>query len=487
MQEPARVGIDLGAESCRVSLLRWINGEPTIEVIHRIPNGPLRHGDSLCWPLTRILAGLEEGLRKAAAAAPEGIASIGVDGWSVDYVRLAPDGSILCEPFCYRDERTTPTKEAADRIIAPFDLYQRTGTYPLKINTVYQLLADTAAGPEGKSQRPEGKNQRIDPRTPWVMFPEFVLYWLSGRRVAEYTNATHAGLVNLKTGNWDAELFELLGLPLDAAPPLVPTGTVLGPLIGPLAQLDAFRATQIIAPATHDTASAIAGIPTDLSLAAYISSGTWSLVGTITEVPVTTKHAFDAGCTNIGAAAGGLLFHSLINSMWVLKQCMDAWAADGRPWSIEKLVQEAAERSSAATGVLDMDAETLMLDTDMPKRINNELARLGFDAIPDVAGNEPQFARTIFESLALRYASATANLEKMLGRKLERIHMIGGATRNKLLVELTEQRTGLKVEIGETESSTIGNLAVQLAASEAAGGRITPAGVRKWAKLLCRD
>jgi rhamnulokinase len=173
--------------------------------------------------------------------------------------------------------------------------------------------------------------------------------------------------------------------------------------------------------------------------------------------------------------------------MWVLKQCMDAWAADGRPWFIEKLVQRAAERSSAATGVLDMDAETLMLDTDMPQRINSELTRLGFDAIPDVAGNEPLFARTIFESLALRYASATVNLEKMLGRKLERIHMIGGATRNKLLIGLTEQRTGLPVEIGETESSTVGNLAVQLAASEAAGDRVTSAAVRKWAERLCQD
>ncbi len=469
MQEAARVAIDLGAESCRVSLLRWLSGHPSIEVIHRIPNGPVRRGDSLCWPLTRILDGIEEGLRKAAVAAPEGIASIGVDSWSVDYVRLAPGGELLREPFCYRDERTTATKEKADWIISPFDLYQRTGTYPLKINTVYQLLADPAAG--------------IDSRAPWVMLPEFVLYRLSGRRVAEYTNATHTGLVNLKTGDWDAELFKSLGLPLEAAPPIVPTGTVLGTITGKLVQLEAFRDTQIIAPATHDTASAIAGIPTDLSSAAYISSGTWSLVGTITQSPVTTKHAFDAGYTNIGAAAGGLLFHSLINSMWVLKQCMEAWAAQGRPWSIESLILEAAARS-AARGVLDMDAEALMLDGEMPRRINAELTRQGFDAIPDVAGNEPLFARTIFESLALRYAAATANLERMLGRKLEGIHMIGGATRNKLLVALTEQRTGLQVEIGETESSTIGNLAVQLAASDAAGERVTTAAIREWAAKL---
>ncbi|MGB7265988.1 MAG: FGGY-family carbohydrate kinase [Terracidiphilus sp.] len=469
MQEPARVAIDLGAESCRVSLLRFIDGQPSVEVIHRIPNGPVHRGESLYWGLKGILAGLEEGLRKAAAAAPEGIASIGADSWSVDYVRLAADGEMLREPFCYRDERTTASKEAADRIISPFDIYQRTGAYPLKLNTVYQLMADPAAG--------------IDARAPWVMFPEFVLYWLSGRRVAEYTNASHTGLVNLKTGNWDAELFKMLGLAVEAAPPIVPTGTVLGPLKGPLTELGAFRETQIIAPATHDTASAIAGIPGDLSAAAYISSGTWSLVGTVTSTPVTTKHALDAGYTNIGAAGGGLLFHSLINSMWLLKQCMDAWAAQGRVWAIDKLVQEAA--ACNATGVLDMDAETLMLDSDMPQRINNELKRLGFDEIPDVAGNEPKFARTIFESLALRYSSALKNLEKMLGRRLERIHMIGGATRNKLLIELTERQTGLKVEIGETESSTIGSLAIQLAASEAGGGRVTESAIREWAKRLC--
>ena len=472
MQEPARVAIDLGAESCRVSLLRWVDGKPAVDVIHRIPNGPKHRGDTLYWPLKQMLAGLEEGLRKAAAAAPEGIASIGVDSWSVDYVRLAPDGSMLCEPFCYRDERTVKSKQAADAIISPFDIYQRTGAYPLNLNTVYQLMADPAAG--------------IDKRAPWVMFPEYILYWLSGRRVGEYTNATHTGLVNLKTGTWDAELFEMLGLAVEAAPPLAPTGTVLGPITGPLAALDAFRSTQIIAPATHDTASAIAGIATDLSSAAYISSGTWSLVGTVTQTPVTTRHAFDAGYTNIGAAGGGLLFHSLINSMWVLKQCMDGWAAEGRPWPIEKIVQEAAA-CKAPTGVLDMDAPTLMLDSGMPERINKELVRMGFDAIPDVAGNEPLFARTIFESLALRYASALANLEKMLGRKLDRIHMIGGATRNKLLIELTEKQTGLKVEIGETESSTVGSLAIQLAASEAAGERVTPEAIRKWAKVLCRD
>lgn len=470
MQEPARVAIDLGAESCRVSLLRWMSGKPSIEVVHRIANGPVHRGDSLYWPLDAILAGLEEGLRKAAAAAPEGIASIGVDSWGVDYIRLAPDGKPLRDPFCYRDERTVPVKDAADKIIAPFELYRITGAFPLRLNTVYQLLADPAAG--------------IDACAPWIMLPNYILYWLGGSRTSEYTHATHTGLVDLKTGDWSADVFSRFGLPMEAAPPIVQAGEVVGKLKGPLAALDAFKETQLIAPACHDTASAIAGISSDLSSSAYISSGTWSLVGAVVQEPVTTRHAFDAGYTNLGAATGGLLFHSIVNSMWVLKQCMDQWAAEGRPWPIEKLVREASE-CCVTTGVLDMDAEPLMLDAGMPERINAELVRLGFEAIPDVPGNEPVIARTIFESLAIRYASALANLERMSGRRLKGIHMIGGASRNKLLVKLTEQRTGLPVEIGETEGSTVGSLAVQLAASDTPGARITTEAVRGWAKRLC--
>jgi rhamnulokinase len=300
--------------------------------------------------------------------------------------------------------------------------------------------------------------------------------------VAEYTHATHTGLVSLATGDWDRELFSLLDLPIEAAPTIVPTGTILGRLQGPLAQLDAFRNTQLIAPACHDTASAIAGISTPLDSTLYLSSGTWSLVGTLSTVPVTTREALAAGYTNLGAATGDLLVHSLINSMWVLKQCMDNWAAEGRPWNIEELIQKASACNAQA--LLDMDADTLMLDSNMPARINSELVRLGHAPIPDTPGNEPLFARLIFESLAARYASALSSLESMLGRKLTRIHILGGASRNKLLISLTEQRTGLPVSIGHAESTTIGNFAVQLAASDAGGQRLSAASIRYWAGHL---
>jgi rhamnulokinase len=201
-------------------------------------------------------------------------------------------------------------------------------------------------------------------------------------------------------------------------------------------------------------------------------------------MPVTTQSAFDARYTNLGAATGDLCFHTLVNGMWLLKQCMESWNAAGRVWHIEDLIAQAA--TSGFPGVINVDAEPLLLDSDMPERINNQLWRRQWATIPDVEGNEPVFARVIFESLAARYASALQSLEEMLGRKMKRIHILGGASRNKLLTELTAQRTGLPIEIGEPESSTIGNFAVQLAASEADGQPISPDSVRKWAMALCR-
>ena len=258
----ALVAIDLGAESCRVSLLRWHSGEPEITLLHRVPNGPISIGEHLHWPIDRILSGIAEGLRKAAEAAPEGIRSIAVDGWAVDYVRLGVDGTPIGLPFCYRDERNVASKAAAEGIISPEDHFAQTGAQPLRINTVYQLVADSNAG--------------IAPETPWLLLPEYVLHWLGGRRVAEYTNATHTGLVDLQTGNWSESIFKKLSLSLEAAPEIVPPGSVLGKLKGPLADLRAFVDTNLIAPACHDTASAIAAITADMAHTAYIVSGTSS-------------------------------------------------------------------------------------------------------------------------------------------------------------------------------------------------------------------
>lgn len=462
----ARVAIDLGAESCRVSLLRWNGDQPEISEVHRIPNGPVLQGGSYHWPLTRILAGLEEGLRKAAAVARESIASIAVDGWAVDYVRLDEGSKPLYEPFCYRDERSVASKEQADAILPPEEAFRRTGAQPLRINTVYQLLADA----------PEVRNAR------WICLPEYVLHWLGAPRIAEYTNATHTGLVDPKTGAWAWDVLDALGISVEAAPRIVAPGTRLGFLGGPLSDLPPYHGTELIAPACHDTASAIAGIPADLDSTAYICSGTWSLVGTLISKPITSSEALAARYTNQGAASGGFCFHTNVNGMWLVKQCMESWAASGRMWTIAELVKR-AEHVEAA-GTINVDAEPLMTGGAMPRRINDELRSRGHQPIPDVAGNEPLFARVIFESLAARYATALRDLEKMLGRKLTRVHVIGGASRNRLLADLTTERSGIPVDCGHPESSTIGNFAVQLAASDGQES-LSRASLRRWAGVLC--
>jgi rhamnulokinase len=462
----ARVAVDLGAESCRVSLLRWLDDHAEITEVHRIPNGPIQRGSSLHWPIENILAGLDEGFRRAANQAPEGIASIAVDGWAVDYVRLDAGGCPLHEPFCYRDERTIATKRKADDMLPPEEAFRRTGAQPLRMNTIYQLLAD----------------DRFHAHAPWLCLPEFVLHWLGAPRVAEYTNATHTGLVDLATGDWAYDIFRKLALPVEAAPRIVAPGTRLGKLQGPLASLAAFRDTELIAPACHDTASAIAGIPAELDTTAYICSGTWSLVGTLISKPVATPEALAARYTNQGAATGGFCFHTNVNGMWLLKQCMEAWTNAGRDVSISDLIQRAA--TCGSTGTINVDAEPLLLAGNMPARINEQLIAAGHQPIPDVPGNEPLFARVIFESLAASYAAALADMEEMLQRKLTRIHIIGGASRNRLLADLTAKRTSLSVDCGHPESSTIGNFAVQLAASKEPKGRVTRERVRRWASVL---
>ncbi|WP_348261526.1 FGGY-family carbohydrate kinase [Telmatobacter sp. DSM 110680] len=463
----ARVAIDLGAESCRVSLLRWRDGLPHIAEVHRISNGPVEDGESLKWPLGGILAGIEGGLRRAAVEAPEGIASIAVDGWAVDYVRLDSKGQPLHDAFCYRDQRTVAAKQKVDSMVAPEETFRRTGAQPLRINTMYQLFADDEEIADA----------------PWLCLPEYVLHWLGAPPVAEYTNATHTGLIDFATGDWAYDLFARLSLSVNAAPRVVAPGTRLGRLKGPLTELEAFRDTELIAPACHDTASAIAGIPVDLDSTAYICSGTWSLVGTVVSIPIATPEAMAARYTNQGAATGGFCFHTNVNGMWLLRQCMESWASEGRSLTIPGLVQEAA--SCECAGIINVDADPLLLSGDMPGRINRELAATGSQTVPETPGNEALFARVIFESLATRYATALADLEQMLDRKMSRIHIIGGASRNQLLADLTSQRTGIPVECGHPESSTIGNFAVQVAASESPTRPATRFEVRQWAGRLC--
>lgn len=470
----ALVAVDLGAESCRVSLLRWLHNTPEITLIHRFPNGPVED-NGLRWPLTTIESGIDEGLRRAAGLAAEGIRSIAVDGWAVDYVRLDANNNPLAAPFSYRDERTIAAQQQLHARISPERLHEITGIQLARLNTLYQLYADNA--------------DNLPPGTRWLNLPEYMLTRWGAPPFAEYTNATHSGMIHLRTREWSPEIFAAAGLDINRAAKLTQPGTRLGKFRtprGPLANLPALRDTELIAPACHDTASAIAGIPTHAEQWAYISSGTWSLIGALLASPCNSASALTDDFTNLGAIGNRICFHKAVNGMWLLKQCMDTWSAFGTTLTIEQLISAASLEAAPAT-LLDVADPELGLVGNMPARINAQLGMHGHALLDESPAGAPRMASLIFHSLAAAYALTLEELRRHTGLQPTEIVVVGGGCRNDLLCRLTAERTGLPVRRGAPESSTIGNLAVQLAALEGASPTnpdAFAADVSSWAAAL---
>jgi len=467
------IAVDLGAQSCRVSLLRWNRGEPEIAVIHRFVNEPQSIGDELRWDIDSIFEGIKTGLRLCCSRAPEGIASIAVDGWAVDYVRLNAAGDPVAPPFCYRDARTEAAEEKVHAVLSPARLYSLTGIQVLRINTLYQLYADKIAG--------------FDPHRPWLNLPEYITYRLCGQRVSEYTNATHTGLIGLGTHSWCQEIFDKLGLEATAAPAVVPSGSVLGPVSGELATLPELEHAKVIAAACHDTASAIAAIPATGDDWGFISSGTWSLVGTVLDSPCVTSDARAMNFTNLGGVGGKIYFLKNVNGLWLLSQCLDELKRLGIACPLlPNLLAECASLS-APCALIDIDDRQLMLPGHMIDKINAQLVRLGQ---PPVAANRasiPSLVNTIFHSMAARYAEVFSAIGRITGKKLKRLFIVGGGSQNTLLNQVTGQRTGLEIILGSAESTTIGNFAIQMAAlqqSRDSSAGVSATAVASWAEQL---
>jgi rhamnulokinase len=464
---PNIVAIDLGAESCRVSVLQWNGNVPKIDLIHRSSNGPVARGNSLRWDLQRVLNSVRTGLRLCAEKASGPIASIGVDGWAVDYVRLNDDGAPIDAPFCYRDARTLASEAAIQEACPAAFLYRQTGVQPLRINTLYQLVADRHAG--------------VPARYRWVNLPEYVLSQLGGRLVAELTNAAHTGLLDARANAWNKEVFDRAGLDIDSAPELVSTGTDIGGVCGSLHEIPAFASTRLIAPACHDTASAVAGIPAEGDAWAYISSGTWSLPGALLDEPIVSEEARIAGFTNLRAAGDQYCFHKNVNGMWLLKQVQKQLCPHGNAWSITELIA-GAERIPPPHGLLNVDDPRLLLPGNLASLINQQLLEQGMPAVPEDESSLPAFASLIFHSLAHRYGEVLRDLVRLTGHTRERIYVVGGGSLNPFLNRLTAEVTGLPLSCGVVESATIGNFAVQLASLE--GALHTRDRIRHWAKIL---
>jgi rhamnulokinase len=466
----ALVAVDLGAESCRVSILRWGQGEPVITLVHRFANAPRESDGGLRWDLAMIEAGLDEGLKACARIAEEGVRSIAVDGWAVDYVRLDSDGKAIADPYCYRDERTVAAERSLHRKVSPARIRELTGVQQLRINTLYQLHADSLAG---------AKQQ------PWLNLPEYILSRWGGERVAEITNATHSQMIDLRTNDWSRELLAAAGAELTCTAKLVAPGTIVGKLNGPLAELPALEDTLLIAPACHDTASAVAGIPAEGDDWAYISSGTWSLVGTLLDKPLNNRESSAENFTNLAAVGGKTCFHKSVNGMWLLRQCIATWEKQGTAWTVEDL-SAAAERVPQPAGLLEVDDPALLLPGNMPVMINAQRLSMGLKPLDESPANAPVFASLIFHSVAARYAEVLRSVAAFTGKKLRRLFVVGGGSRNVFLNRLVQQATGLEVLRAASESSLLGNFAVQLAALESPFGEASGVSLEDVNAWACR-
>jgi rhamnulokinase len=467
------VAVDLGGDSCRVSLARWKHGTCDLRTVHRFGNTPTARNGHLYWNLDDIRKGVLEGLALCARESDGKISSIAVDGWAVDYVRLDRDLTPLADPFCYRDPRTESSQALTWSKISSARIYAITGVQHLRINTLYQLCADQIAGL---------------PRGLVLNIPEYVLHTLGGRAVSEFTNATHTQLVDARTRSWSDEILECVGIDRCYLPEIVPPGSVLGTIHSTVASDPQLVGAKLIAPSCHDTGSAVAGIPAEGKNWAFISSGTWSIVGTVLPEPCITQTALRENFSNEGGLEGQIRFLKNVNGMWILQECLRHWRDQGTTWEIDILIRE-SQKLAPPKDILPVCDSDLLLPGNMPRRINHVLAKHSISPLPEDPRGAPQFANLLFHSLAVRYAEVLGILSALTNKSFERVYVVGGGSRNSYLNKLIAERSGLDVVRGPVESSTLGNVAVQLAVLEGSvcvRTGVSASAVQAWSQKLFR-
>jgi len=437
---PSYLAVDLGASSGRAVVGTLRDGVMETREVHRFRTPLVEEGDHLWWDAEALWGEVRTGLARALEAAPD-LRSVSVDSWAVDYVPLGARGEMLRRPYAYRDPRTRGRlDEAVRRAGGPDALYGRTGIQFLELNTLPQIVADLLDEPE--------LVRRTAKR---LLIAEWLLYRLSGRMVAERTNASTTQLMDVHTGRWDAELIRRVGDDPARWPEIVPSGTALGPARDALG-------VHVIATCAHDTGAAVAAVPATRTRPwAYVSSGTWSLVGAELDAPLLTREAREAGFTNEAGLDGTVRFLKNRTGMWALEECVRAWeAADGARPSYEALLDDArAAPPSART--IDLDAPAFGARGDMPARLTEACRARGLDA----PASRGALVRLILDSLAASYAATLDELDALAGRRSEVVHVVGGGARNALLNQLTADACGRPVLAGPDEATVLGNLLVQ--------------------------
>ncbi len=446
------VALDFGAESGRTIVGRFDGDQLSIEPVHRYPNTPVRMAGTLYWDFPRQFGDLLAGLQRAAVDGP--VASVAVDTWGVDYGFIDARGRLLANPVHYRDARHEGLPEIAFQIVPKAEIYAATGIQIMSINTLFQLLS------EARSNDPI-----LDQAERLLMMPDLFNHFLSGSVVAEYTEATTSQCLDPWTRDWARPLFERLGIPTHFLPEVVPPGTVLGELLPEVAAQTGLSGTRVVATAAHDTASAVAGTPLAGSSTAYISSGTWSLVGLEVPEPVIDERTLAANITNEGGYGDTITLLKNVMGMWLIQQCRSAlWDPDRRP-SYEELSTMATEAPSG-TAFIDPTDQRFLWPGDMPARIREFCAETG----QPVPADTPTLLRVILESLALKYTAVFDELASSTGQAIEQIHIVGGGVNHALLCQLTADVSGREVVAGPVEATAIGNIAIQaISAGELTG------------------
>lgn len=427
------LSVDLGAESGRVVAVNFDRQQLALEELHRFPNTTVTLNDTLHWDFLRLWGDIQVGIEKGKALQP---ASIGVDTWGVDFGLLDNQGTLIGNPVNYRDKRTNNMMERAFAKVQQAEIFSQTGIQFMSINTLYQLLSLV-----------ESKSPQLEIADTFLTVPDLINYWLTGAKVCEFSNATTTQLFNPTTGSWAKELMVKLGIPNHIFPEIVSPGTHLG----------TYEGITVIAPACHDTGSAVAAVPTQKSDFAYISSGTWSLVGLEIDEPILTPEALSANVTNEGGVYNTFRLLKNVMGLWILQQCRTTWESSGQDYTYTELVDLAAS-AQPLKSVFDANDPIFLSPGDHPRRIHDWCRRTN-QPEPESPG---AVVRSVLESLALAYRRVLDLVCAVANRRISVIHIVGGGAQNQLLNQMTADATGLPVIAGPVEATLLGNALVQL-------------------------
>lgn len=439
------LAVDLGAESGRTIVGSLDDKKLTLTETHRFPNEPVRLPDGLHWDVLRLWSEIKAGIGISSAKFEQKLESIGLDTWGVDFALLDHHGALLSNPFHYRDERTDGMLDEAFKYMPRADIFANTGIQFMQINTLYQLLAMSLQN-----------SPLFEISKTFVTIPDLFNYWLSGEITNEFTNATTTQCFDPRKRAWATPVLDAMNIPSQLFQPVIEPGTVIGGVLPRLAEEIGAGGTRVIVPACHDTGSSVVAVPARSPDFAWLSSGTWSILGAEVREPRVNDRALEYNFTNEGGVFGTWRLSKNIMGLWIIQECKHTWARQGEDLSYDEVTRLAAE-AKPFLAVIDPDEDRFLHPGDMPSRIQKFCAETN-QHVPQTKG---QILRIALESIALKYRLVLERLEELIGRRLDPIHIIGGGTKNRLLNQFTADAANRVVVTGPVEATAIGNILMQ--------------------------